>query len=103
MNQPVKPREFLLTVENRGDGLTRLFFNKFFELREENKFKDREQLHVIEKSYADKLQSELKAKDELLRECEEAFAHYSHINFVEGQDWTLKAKFMLQKLREGKK
>ena len=48
MTPESKAREFLLTVENRGDGIFRLFFNKFFELREENKFKDREQLHVIE-------------------------------------------------------
>ena len=85
-----KAREFLLTVENRGDGLFRLYFNKFFEYREENNFlKEREQLHVIEKSFADKLQAELKAKDELLRECEKALAFYGDEN-----KWFMRTKII---------
>ena len=41
-------------------------------------------IHVIEKSAYDQLQSELKAKDELLRECEKALEHYANKRISEG-------------------
>lgn len=65
-----------------------------------------EVVHVIEKSYADQLQSELKAKDELLRECEETLQSISHLKegFEEDNYQAIKwADQLLQKLREGKK
>lgn len=41
-------------------------------------------IHVVEKSYADKLQVELAKKDELLRECEKALEHYANKRISEG-------------------
>ena len=61
-------------------------------------------IRVIEKSYADKLQSELKAKDELLRECEDLLS-VAHKNlYFEGSEiYEDRIGAMLQKLRKSNK
>lgn len=59
-------------------------------------------IRVIEKSSYDKLQAEIKAKDELLRECKDLLS-VAHKNlYFEGSEiYEERIGAMLQKLREG--
>ncbi len=83
MNQPVKPMEFKFTEDSIIKG-------HYHSVMPERVWKDLDQdfhnraIHVIEKSYADKLQAELAKKDELLRECEKALEHYANKRISEG-------------------
>ena len=64
-------------------------------------------IRVIEKSFADQLQVEIKAKDELLRECEELIKKFDPDDCFtfdnDSDELRDEVVALIQKLREGKK
>ena len=113
-----RPREFW--IDEGANGFDLGFVRRWVaEFPHKDSLVDQEHIHVIEKSFADKLQAELdrfktlyeseaRKKDEyaeLLRECEKVLEKYETMICVSGPGLTQKemwaARTMLAKLREG--